>query len=160
MKDVRLLLQLTQAMKIVWFTPSLPDALRQSSPKPRLRHRRRLAPLSRPNLTLNFCTFFFVVLLVALLSRLPYLLTSPTVPLAGKWLRSSLIIWDLTFLSPSQRSSIAKPEATFLSSAEPHALRSLTRPFAPPSPPLNFLWLPQTFPPPLPLVQTKLPIPR
>ena len=51
---------------------------RQSSPRPRLRHGRRLALLFHLNLTLNLCTLFFTLSL-ALLPRLPPLLISPTV---------------------------------------------------------------------------------
>ena len=75
MKDARLLLPLTEVMKIAMLTFPLLDAPRQSSPRPRLRHRRRLALLSHHNLTLNLCTLFFALSLT-LLSRLPPLLTS------------------------------------------------------------------------------------
>ena len=47
-KDARLSLPLTEAMKIARLTSSLLDALRQSSPRPRLRHGRRLGLLFRP----------------------------------------------------------------------------------------------------------------
>ena len=47
-------------------------------PRPRLGHGRRIALLFHHNLTLNLCTLFFALLL-ALLPRLPPLLTSPTV---------------------------------------------------------------------------------
>ena len=124
-----------------------------SLPRPRLRHGRRLALLSRPNQTLNLYTFSFALLL-ALLPHLPPLLTSLTVPLLKRWLRSSPITYDHTFLSPSPMSCVAEPKATFLSSAEP-----LNCPFAQPFPSLNFLRLHPTFPPPLLLAQTKLPIP-
>ena len=43
-------------MKIVKLTSPLPDVLRLSSPRLRLRHGRRLALLSCPNLILNLCT--------------------------------------------------------------------------------------------------------
>ena len=76
-KDVRLLLQLTEAMKIVALSFSLLHMLCLSWPKPRLRHGRRLALLSHPNLTLNLCTFSFVLSL-ALLPHFPSLLTLPT----------------------------------------------------------------------------------
>ena len=45
---------------------------------------------SRPNLTLNLCTLSFVLSL-ALLLHLPFLLTSPTIPLPRSRLRSSPI---------------------------------------------------------------------
>ena len=82
-KDVRLSLQLTEVMKIARLTSPLLDVLS-------LRHGSRLAFLSRPNLTLNLCTHSFVLSL-ALLPRLPPLLTSPTVLLPGNRLRSSPI---------------------------------------------------------------------
>ena len=156
-KDARLLLPLTEVMKIARLTSSLPDAHRLSSPRPRLRHGRRLALLSRPNLTLNLYTLFFALSL-ALLPHLPPLLTSPTVSLLGNRLWSLPLTWDAPFLSPSQRPCVAEPEAIFPSSTEPRALRNLTRPPALPSLSLNFLRLPPTFPLPLPLTQTKLPI--
>ena len=75
-----------EAMKIIRLTSSLRDVLRLSSP--RLRHGRQLAFLSRPNLTLNLSTLFFVLSL----ALLPPLLTSPTVLLPESRLRSSPII--------------------------------------------------------------------
>ena len=150
-KDVRLSLLLTEAMKIVRLTSLLPDTPRLSSR--RRRHGRQLALPSHLNLTLNLCTLSFALWL-ALLPHLPPLLTSPTIPLLWNRLWSSPTTWDSTFLSHSQRSCVAEPEAAFLSSAEPCALRSLTRPFAP-SFLLNFSRLPQTSPRFLPLAQTK-----
>ena len=122
---------------------------RQSSPRPRLKHGRRLALLFHLNVTLNLYT---------LLPRLPPLLTSPTV-LPGNRLRSMPLTCDLTFPFLSQRPCVAEPVATSLSSAEPRALWSLTRPLALLSLPLNFLRLPPTSLHPLPLAKTKLPIP-
>ena len=55
-KDARLLLPLTEVMKIARLTSPLLDAPRQSSPRPRLRHGRRLALLFHLSLTLNLCT--------------------------------------------------------------------------------------------------------
>ena len=49
-KDARLSLTLTEVMKIARLTSPLLDAPRQSSPRPRLRHGRRLA------LLFNHCT--------------------------------------------------------------------------------------------------------
>ena len=77
-------------MKIAKLTSPLPIALCLSSPWPRLRHGRRLAFLSGPNLTLNLYILFFALLL-ALLYHLPPLLTFPTVPFPGNRLRSSPI---------------------------------------------------------------------
>ena len=66
---------------------SASDVLWLSSPRPRLRHGRRLAFLSRPNLTLNLYIPLFVLLLVLL----PPLLTSSTVPLPRNRLWSTLL---------------------------------------------------------------------
>ena len=60
-KDARLLLPLTEVMKIARLTSPLLDVPRQSSPTPRLRHGRRLALLFYPNLALNLYTLFFVL---------------------------------------------------------------------------------------------------
>ena len=49
-KEARLLLMLTEVMKIARLRSPLLDAPRQSSPRPRLRHGRRLALLFHPNL--------------------------------------------------------------------------------------------------------------
>ena len=70
-KDVRLLLQLTEAMKIVRLTSLLADMPRLSLPRPRLRDGRRLSHPSRSNL----CSLSFVLSL-ALLLRFPSLLSS------------------------------------------------------------------------------------
>ena len=157
-KDARLLLPLTEVMKIARLTSLLLDAPRQSLPRPRLRHGRRLALLFYLGLTLNLYTLFFALSL-AHLPRLPPLLTFLAVLLPGNWLRFMPLTCDLTFPFLSQRPCVAEPEATSLSSAEPRALRSLTRPFALLSHLLNFLRLPPILPNPLPLAQTKLPIP-
>ena len=157
-KDARLSLPLTEVMKIARLTSLLLDAPRQSSPRPRLRHGRRLALLFHPNQIQNLFTLFFAQSL-ALLRRLPPFLTSLTVPLPGNRLQSLPLTCDPNFRFLSQRLCVAEPEATFLSSAEPRALRSLTRFFALLSLPLNFSRLPPTSPTPLPLAQTKLPIP-
>ena len=116
-------------MKIARLTSPPLDVLRLSSPRPKIRHGRRLALLSRPNLILNLCALSFALSL-AILSPLQ---TLPTVPIPGSWLRSSPITGDPTFLSPNQRPWVLEPEATFPSSAEPCALRSLICPFAHPA---------------------------
>ena len=82
MKDARLLLPLTEVMKIVRLTSPLLDAPRQSSLRPRLRHGRQLAFLFHPNQTPKLYTLFSAVSL----AHLPPL-TSPTVLLPGNWLR-------------------------------------------------------------------------
>ena len=74
-KDARLLLPLTEVMKIDRLTSLLLDAPHQSSPRPRLKHGRRLALLFHLGLTLNLYTLFFTLSL-AHLPRLPPLLTS------------------------------------------------------------------------------------
>ena len=56
MKDARLSLPLTEVMKIARLTSPHLDAPRQSLPRPKLRHGRRLALLFHPNLTLNLYT--------------------------------------------------------------------------------------------------------
>ena len=107
-------------MKIARLTSLLLDAPRQSLPRPRLRHGRRLALLFHLGLTLIVCTLFFALSL-ALLRRLPPLLTFLTVLLPGNRLRSMPLTWGLTFPFLSQRPCVAEPEATSLSSAEPRA---------------------------------------
>ena len=59
------------------------DVLRQSSPRPRLRHGRPIALLLHPNHTQKLYTLFFALLL----ALLPSLLTSLTVLLLWNWLR-------------------------------------------------------------------------
>ena len=86
-KDAGLLLPLTEVMKIARLISPLLDAPRQSSPRPRLRHGRRLAFLFHPNLTLNLYTLF----LALSLALLHPLLTSPTVLLPGNRLQSMLL---------------------------------------------------------------------
>ena len=140
-----------------WWSAEVEGAVKEKRTA-RLRHGRRLALLFHPNLTLTLYTLS-LILSLALLPRLPPLLTSPTVLLPANRLRSMLLTCDPTFPFLSQRPCVAEPEATSLSSAEPRALRCLTRPFALLSLPLNFLRLSPTSPRPLPLVQTKLPIP-
>ena len=154
-KDTRLLLPLTEVMKIARLISPLLDVPRQLSPRPRLRlrHGRRLALLFHPNQTSKLYTLFFALSL----ALLPPLLISLTVLLPGNRLWSMPKPMLFPFLR--KRLCVAEPEATSLSSIVPCALRSLTRPSALHSSPLNFLRLPPTFPSPLPLVQTKLPIP-
>ena len=149
-KDARLLLPLTEVMKITRLTSPLLDVPRLSLPRPRLRHGRRLALLFHLNLTQNLCTLFYALSL-ALLPRLPPLLISQTVLLPGNRLWSMPLTEDPTFPFLSQRPYVAEPEATSLSSAEPRALWSFTRFFAQLSLPLNFLRLPPTYPRSLPL---------
>ena len=143
MKDARLLLALTEVKIATLISPPL-DTPRQSLPRPRLRHGRRLAPVFHPNLTLNLYTLFFALSL----AYLPPLPTSLIVLLSGGRLWSKPPTRDPIFLFLSQRSCVAEPEDTSLSSAEPRDLRRLTRPFALLSPPMNFFRLPPTSPRP------------
>ena len=69
-KDAGLSLLLTEVMKIARLTSPLLDAPRQSLPRPRLRHGRRLALLFHPNQTRKLYTLFFALSL-ALLPCLP-----------------------------------------------------------------------------------------
>ena len=128
-KDARLSLPLTEVMKIARLTSLLLNAPYQSSPRPRLKHGRRLGLLSHLGLTLNLYTLSFALSL-ALLPRLLPLLTFLTVLLPGNRLRSMPLTCDLTFPFLSQRPCVADPEAISLSSSEPRNRRSLTRPFA------------------------------
>ena len=86
-KDARLSLPPTEVMKIARLTSPLLDAPRQSSPRPRLRHGRRLAFLFHPNQNPKLSTLFFALSL-ALLLRLPPLVTSLAVLLPGNRLQS------------------------------------------------------------------------
>ena len=84
-ENARLLLSLTEVMKIARLTSLLVDVFRLSMPRLRLRHGRQLALLSRSNLTLNLYTLFFALSL----PLLPPLLTSLIVLLPGSRLRST-----------------------------------------------------------------------
>ena len=89
-KDARLLLPLTEVMKIDRLTSLLLDTPPQSLPRPRLRHGRRLALLFHLGLTLNLYTLFFALSL-AFLPHLPSLLTFLTILLPRNWLRFMLL---------------------------------------------------------------------
>ena len=123
------------------------SASRQSSPRPRLRHGRRLALLFHLGLTLNLYTLLRSIAGSPSSSPSSSNCSSPreSASVYAAYLRSHF--------------SISQPKATSLSSAEPRARRSLTLPFALLSHLLNFLRLPPTSPRSPPLVQTKLPIP-
>ena len=79
-KDTRLLLPLTEVMKIARLTSPLLDAPRQSLPRPRLRHGRQLVLLFSPKS--NPKTVYSLALL-------PPFLISPTALLPGNRLRST-----------------------------------------------------------------------
>ena len=104
-KDARLLLPLTEAMKIARLTSPLLDVTRLSSLRPRLRHGRRLALLFHLGLILNLHTLFSALSL----ALLPPFLTSPTTLLPRNRLRSMPLTLDLTFPSLSQRPCAAEP---------------------------------------------------
>ena len=87
-KDAMLSLPLTDIIKIARLTSPPLGMPRLSSPRPKLRHGKRLALLFHPSLTLNLFSLFFALSL-ALLPHLPPLLTSPTLPLPGSRLRST-----------------------------------------------------------------------
>ena len=153
-KDARLLLPLTEVMKIARLTSPLLDVPRQSSPRPRLRHGRRLALLFYPNLALNLYTLFFVLSWFFFLVFLFYSNCSSPSESASVY-----AIYLRSHFSVSQpKAMLAESGAIFPRSAEPRALRSLIRHFPLLSLRLNFLRLPPTFPRPLPLAHTKSPI--
>ena len=87
-KDARLSLPLTEVMKIARLTSPLLDVPRLFLPRSSLRLGRRLTLLFCPNPTLNLYTLFSALSL-ALLPRLPPLLTSPIVFLPWSRLRST-----------------------------------------------------------------------
>ena len=108
-KDAGLSLLLTEVMKIARLTSPPLGVPRRSLPRPRLRHGRRPALLFHLNLILNLCTLFFALSL-ALLPRLPPLLTFPTV----------LLPWE----SASVCSAYLR---SHFSVSQPKALRSRAR---------------------------------
>ena len=156
-KDARLSLPLTEVMKIDRPTSPLLDAPCQSSPRPRLRHGRRLAVLFHPNLTLNLYTLFFVLSL-ALPPRLSPLLTSPNY----SFLRESASVYAAYLKSPF---SVSQPKA--LRSRARGYLSELQRatcseeshsPFCSFFSPAEFLATTSNLSSSMPLAQTKLPI--
>ena len=155
-KDAKLSLPLTEVMKIARLISPLLNAPCQSSPRPRLRHGRRLALFFLPNQTRKSYTLFFALSLTLLPLLLIFFLSN--FPNCSCPRESSFGLCRLPeiplFPFFSQRPCVAEPEATFLSSAVTCAQRSVTRLFALLSPALNFLQLPPTFLPPLPLAQT------
>ena len=146
-KDPRLLLPLTEVMKIVRLTSRLLDAPRQSLPRPRLRHGRRLAPKSNPRPVHS--------LLRSIAGSSSSSSSSPNFPNCSSP-RESALVYAAYLRS---HFSVSQPKATSLSSVKPRDMSSLTDPFALLSLSLNFMRLPPTSPCPLPLAQTNLPIP-
>ena len=110
-KDARLLLPLTEVMKIARVTSPLFD---ESSPRPRLRHGRRLALLFHSNQTRKLCTVFFALSL-ALLTRLPPLLISQSVLLPGNRLRSTPLTYAAYLFSVSQPKALRSRARGYLS---------------------------------------------
>ena len=129
-KDARLLLLLTEVMKITRFTSPLFDVPRLSLPRPRMRHGRRLALLFHPNQTQKLYT------LLCFITGSPSSSSfSPNFPICSSS-RELALVYAAYLRS---HFSVSMPEATFLSSVEPRALRSLTHSSALFSLPLNFL---------------------
>ena len=128
-KDARLLLSLTEVMKVVRLTSLLLDAPHESSPRPRLRHGRRLALLFHPNLTLKLYTLFFA-LSVVLFPCLPPLLTFPNCSspresalVYAAYLRSHFFVSQPKALHSRARDYVSEPLALL-------CVWSLTRLFA------------------------------
>ena len=107
-KDARLLLPLTEVMKITRLTSPLLDAPRQSVPRPKAEAWQTtcssLSPRSNPK---------------SVHSLLPPFLT---VLLPGNRLRFMPLTCDLTFPFLGQRACVAEPAATSLSSDEPRGV--------------------------------------
>ena len=151
-KDVRLSLPLTEVMKIARLTSPLLDVLRLPLPRSRLRHGKRLAPLSRPNLTLNLYT--------RSVADSPS--SSSNFPNCSSSRESALVFADYlrSHFSVSQPKALRSRSRGYLTELRRATyLKSLTRPSALPSPLLNFLRLPSISSRPLPRAQTKLLIP-
>ena len=157
MKDVWLSLPPTEVLKIVRPTFTLPDVLRLSSSRPRLRHGRRLALLLSKSYPKSVYS-----LLRSVADSFSSSSSSPNFSNCSSLVKLASVFADyLRSHSPvsQQGPCVAEPEAIFPGSTESCALRSLIRSFAPPFPPLIFLRLPITSPRSLPPAQTKLPIP-
>ena len=155
-KDARLLLPLTEVMKTARLISLLLDAPRQSLPRPRMRHGRRLALLFHLGLTLNLYT-----LLRSIAGSPSSSSFSPNFPNCSSPRESASVYaaYLRSHFSVSQPKTLRSRARGYLTSAEPRALWSLTHPFALLSHSRNILRLPPIFPRPLPLAQTKLPIP-
>ena len=132
-KDARLSLPLTEVMKIAKLSSPLLDAARQSSPRPKLRHGRRLALLFHPNSTQK-------------------LYTRESASVYAAYLRSHFSVSQPKAMHSGARSYLSKLHRA-MCPVESHS--SFCSPFSP----AEFLVTAKTFPHPLPLAQTKLPIP-
>ena len=155
-KDARLLLSLAEVMKISRLTSPLLDAPHQSTPRPRLRHGRRLA------FSLTQIKPYKIVysLLRSITGSPSSSFFSPNFPNCSSPRESASVYvpYLRSHFSTSQPKTLRSRARGYpLSFAEPGALRFCH--FALLSSPLNFLRAPPAFPPPLPLAKTKLPIP-
>ena len=114
-KNARLLLPLTEVMKISRLTSPLLDAPCQSSPRPRRRHGRRLALLSHSNLTQTQTQ-------IRSIGGSPFSSSSsPNFPNCSSPRESASVYaaYLISHFSVSQtKTCVAEPEATFLSYAE------------------------------------------
>ena len=128
-KDARLLLPLTEVMKIARLTSPLLDVPRLSSPRPRLRHGRRLALLFHLNLTLDLYTLFFALSL----ALLPCLLTNCSFPRESALVHASYLRSHFSVSQPKALRSKARDYLSQLSQAtcpeESHS--SFCSPFSP-----------------------------
>ena len=120
MKDVRLSLPLTEAMKIVRLTSPHPDMPYLSSPRPRLRYGKAtctsLSPKSNPKSVYS--------LLRSVAGSSSSSSFSPNSPNSSSPRESTSVFpttCNSSFRSPSQRLCVADPEDTFPNSAEPRA---------------------------------------
>ena len=153
-KDARLSLLLIEVMKIARLISPFLDVPRQSSPRLRLRHGRRLGLLFHPNLTLNLYTYSFVLLVVLLPPSFNFLnCSSPreSASVYAAYLRSHFSVSQPKALRSRARGYLSELRRATCSK-ESHSsfvLLSLS---------LNFLRPPPIGSPP-PLAQTKLPIP-
>ena len=135
-KDARLLLPLTEVMKIARLTSPLLDVPCQSLPRPRLRHGRRLALLFHLNLILNLHS-----LLRSIAGSPSSSSSSPNFPNCSSPRESASVYaaYLRSHFPVSQPKALRSRARGYLTElAEPHALWSLTRPFVLPSLPLKF----------------------
>ena len=122
------------------------------SPKPRLRHDRRLAHLSpkpNPKFTYPLHSVDGFSSLSSFSSNFPYY----SFPRESVWVFADYLRPQFSVSQPNARPSRARGYLC----AKPRALKSLIHLSAPPSPLLSFLQLPQISPCPLSLAQTKSP---
>ena len=154
MKDARLSFPLTEVMRTVRLTPLLPEVLRLSLPKPRLRQGSRLATLSLSPKSNPKSMFSLLRSVTGSSSNFPNSSSSKKSVLDfTDDLRSHFSVYQPKTQRSSARGYRSELcRATY--SEEFHSL--LSSAFSS----LNFLWLPPISPYPLSLAQTKLPIPK